>query len=306
MLSKVAGVLLIAGVGLSGCGGSSGGDKGASLGEARSVASLTTFEEAAQALAYVRIAEDFDEIHQAYGDYSPSLSKSYAPKLTFSRDCANGNGRMSYTDEEAPETVIINFTDCEIEGGDFIDGRLQQVCNDGSFSDDSCRDIELTYGEGQNALTAISADGGQGSLKGSWRGAQGSTFVQIDQSLELRLEDTSGDREFVAVTNAFVRDIEDLGNNELGISISGSAGLSFRGPLVECATGTVNFTTIRRVQVNANGTAVDGRVRITNANNRSATLEFLSTGDLQVTLSDGSSDVVPRSRFEAFCSADGG
>lgn len=290
---------------LAACGGGDSGDNGPTLAEARSDAVIDSAESAAKAAAYIAMVNDIDGLadNRDLDDEFRGKAARAVMKFRLEDDCPGG-GDFAIFDNDDPDFLTLQFNNCTSENAEVLDGQVTLQCLAGSFQDDSCTNVLITYGVGNDDFS-FRDPLRSASLVGPWRVITTSNSIRVEQSLELLARDDSRDLQVAAVTQNFFNDLEQDGNGGGLASIGGSAGASFSGPNVECATGLVTFVTREPVQINSSGQLVGGRISVSNQAGASADVTFSSDGTVTVTY-NGATQTFPPSRFERFCEIDDG
>lgn len=290
---------------LAACGGDNAEDNNPTIADARTAAVIDSAESAAQAAAYITLITDIDALADTreLDDQFRGKAARAVMKFRLEDDCPAG-GDFAIFDDNNPEQLTLQFNNCANDDGEILDGQVFLQCQAGSFQDDSCTNVLITYGDGSDDFSFRDAQS-LASLTGPWRVITTSTSLRIEESLEVFARDDARELRVAAVTQNFFKDLEQDGNGGGLASIGGSAGAAFASPSVECATGLVTFTTLDRVQINSQGQLVGGRVRVSNQSGASAEVAFSSDGTVTVTY-NGATQTFPRSQFERFCEIDDG
>lgn len=299
-----SGIVILASGLLLGC-GSSEGDSGPSINDARAPALLDGATDAAVAASYINVMSVINGAVGELGEFNPLVaSKLYASssKLKVEDYCDDGNGRFEYDDTTADETVVIEFHSCQLDGA-VINGTLTLQCLNGSFDDESCVTERVTFGDQGGEIRVV--EGAEVfRIGGTWEFSENGVFETIGQTLEARI--ARGD----ALQAAYVADDFELdfdysaGTNPL-IMLNGDLGLVAIGDDVDCGLGgMVTFTTLTQIGLDDSGAPVSGRIRLNTANSQVAQVEFLGNGDLSVTV-NGSTETVTQSQYQTYCAING-
>ena len=299
-----SGIVILASGLLLGC-GSSEGDSGPSISDARAPAVLDGASDAAVAASYINVMSLINAAVGELGEFNPLVaSKLYASasKLKVEDDCDDGNGRFEYDDETADETVVIDFHSCQLDGA-VLNGTLTLECLNGSFDDESCVSEQVTFGDQGGEIRVL-----EGSevfrIGGIWKFTENGAFETIAQTLQARI--SRGDTLQAAyVADDFELDIDySAGTNPL-IVLNGDLGLVAIGDDVDCGLGgMVTFTTLTQIALDDSGDPVSGRIRLNTADSKVAQVEFLGNGDLSVTI-NGSTSTVTQAQYQGLCAVNG-
>lgn len=299
-----SGIVILASGLLLGC-GSSEGDSGPSISDARAPAVLDGASDAAVAASYINVMSVINAAVGELGEFNPLVaSKLYASasKLKVEDDCDDGNGRFEYDDETADETVVIDFHSCQLDGA-VLNGTLSLECLNGSFDDESCVSEQVTFGDQGGEIRVV-----EGSevfrIGGIWKFTENGAFETIAQTLQARI--SRGDTLQAAyVADDFELDIDySAGTNPL-IMLNGDLGLVAIGDDVDCGLGgMLTFTTLTQIALDDSGDPVSGRIRLNTADSQVAQVEFLGNGDLSVTV-NGSTSTVTQAQYQGLCAVNG-
>lgn len=302
-MSRSLPAILLGSMLLAACGSDNSDDNAPTIADARAGAVIDSAESAAQAAAYLTMISDIDALadtRELDNDFRGKAARAVM-KFRLEDNCPAG-GDFSIFDDDNPEQLTLQFNNCANEDGEILDGRVFLQCQAGSFQDDSCTNVLITYGDG-NGDFSFRDSRNLASLTGPWRVITRSTGLRVEESLEVLARDDDRELRAAVVTQNFFKDLEQDGNGGGLASIGGSAGAAFASPTVECATGLVTFTTRDPVQINSAGQLVGGRITVSNQAGASADVVFASDGTVTVTY-NGATQTFPRSQFERFCEID--
>lgn len=298
------GIVILAGGMMVGC-GSSAGESGPSINDARAPAPLDSPSDVAVAASYINAVSVINGGVAELGEFNPLVARKLyvaGSKLKVEDSCDGDNGRFVYDDTTAEETVRIEFHGCRLDGA-VLNGTLTLECLSGSFDDESCVNERVTFGE-NGADVSVVETGEVFRIKGIWEFSEVAGFETISQTLEARVA-SGEDLQAAYVADGFEMDIDYSGGADPVIFVNGKLGLAAVGTDFDCGLGgMVTYNTLTQIGLNADGDPVSGRVRLNNAQSQVAIIEFQSNGDLSVTVNGGTSTVT-RAQYSSLCAING-
>lgn len=292
------GALLVFAAVLSAC-GSEKEESGLSPQKAGAPVSLQQPEDVARAVAYLNIAQFFNQSFALQADFRPAVARKaqVQAKLRIEDDCPEG-GQYVYDWPSGSETIQMDFDHCQRSEGQ-RHGRLVQHCREGSFGDETCPFVAVTFGAQEDRLRFAQMKR-ELSTQGMWTRRENRGFVFLTQNLETGLKSFDEDFELIYRAENFLLESESLEGGQQLLSLSGSLGLATLEAEGDCAEGKVEFFTNDRLQINAEGVVVAGELRLENAENEIAYVEFLNNGDLAINIGE-QTEVLLQEEFASLC-----
>ncbi len=296
--TRVIAIALVCAGTLTGCGGGSGGLTG--NGGVTRNATLDNTDDAARALAAFALSQNDDAAGAAFD--------------AFGRDDVCNQGGDTDDSSLSGNTITVIFNDCQTrftEGTEtvdsLLDGRLRATCNDGIAV---CNNISATLG---NSPTPLLADARVQENGTTTQDIMASVSGDLDfrtietadttqeittSSLRADVTDQQFNRSFRLTSERLTVDIIE-NNNSGATSTRVNGALSLTG-LADCLNGGIDISTESPVITNDTGDTTAGNVSLTNNAGQSATLEFLSNGNVRIT-ANGDTQIYTDSDLENFC-----
>lgn len=297
------GIVILAGGMMVGC-GSSDGESGPSINDARAPAPLDNATDVAVAASYVNVMSAINGAVGELGEFNPLIANkvyTMSHKLRVEDNCDADSGRFVYDDTTAHETVRIEFYGCRLDGA-VLDGILTLKCLSGSFEDQSCTNEQVFFGAKDGELRVVDA-GEVFRISGDWEFGVNGASETVVQNLEVQLV-RENELQVAYVADDLTTDVDYSSSSNTLISVNGRLGLSAVGVGVNCGLGgTVTLNAVG-VTLDENGEPVGGRLRIDSAESPFASVEFQSNGDLSVTVNGGTSTVT-RAQYSSLCAING-
>lgn len=298
------GIVILAGGLMVGC-GSSDGESGPSLNDARAPAPLDSATDVAVAASYINVMSVINGAVGELGEFNPLIARkvyTMSSKLRVEDNCDADSGRFVYDDTTAEETVRIEFYGCRLDGA-VLDGILTLQCLSGSFEDESCSNERVSFGDNGGEVRVVEA-GEVFRIGGAWEFSDVEGFETISQTLEARVA-RGEDLQLAYVADRFEMDVDYSTGTDPVIFVNGKVGLAASGTTIDCGLGgTVTYNTLTQIALNESGEPVSGRIRLNNADSQVAIIEFQSNGDLSVTV-DGGTSTITRAKYASLCAING-
>lgn len=275
--------------------GSDDDSNGLDQARAEQAAEINTAEQAARAVALIKLAETTDAELGEEAAFRPALLKPGRAKLRIEDQCADG-GSYTYDAPAGEEHIETLFQRC-VDGERQRHGLIALDCRSGSYEDDSCVYETAHFGDEEGIYEVRDARGVIRLL--GWRESdQRSGFDTRSQSMRWHQRDE--DDELLFLSDHFEMLWEHQGDAGSLLDLDGELGLAYRGELTDCIQGAVRFQTIDRLQRNAQGHFVAGKLRLETSNGARAFVEILGTEGLAVSI-DGNTETVSAQDYAAFC-----
>lgn len=297
------GIVILASGLMVGC-GSSDGESGPSLNDARAPAPLDSATDVAVAASYINVMSVINGAVGELGEFNPLIARkvyTMSSKLRVEDNCDADSGRFVYDDTTAEETVRIEFYGCRLDGA-VLDGILTLQCLSGSFEDESCSNERVFFGSNGGELRVVEA-GEVFRITGDWEFSVNGASETVVQNLEARVV-RENELQVAYVADGLTTDVDYSSSSNPLISVNGKLGLSAVGIGVDCGLGgTVTLNAVG-VALDENGEPIGGRLRIDSAESPFALVEFQSNGDLIVTI-DGVPSTITRAKYASLCAING-
>ncbi|RZO83403.1 MAG: hypothetical protein EVA65_14580 [Oceanococcus sp.] len=297
------GIVILAGGLMVGC-GSSDGESGPSLNDARAPAPLDSATDVAVAASYINVMSVINGAVGELGEFNPLIARkvyTMSSKLRVEDNCDADSGRFVYDDTTAEETVRIEFYGCRLDGA-VLDGILTLQCLSGSFEDESCSNERVFFGSNGGELSVVEA-GEVFRITGDWEFSVNGASETVVQNLEARVV-RENELQVAYVADGLTTDVDYSSSSNPLISVNGKLGLSAAGIGIDCGLGgTVTLNAVG-VALDENGEPIGGRLRIDSAESPFALVEFQSNGDLSVTVNGGTSTIT-RAKYASLCAING-
>lgn len=263
-------------------------------------ATLDSPDEAARVLAAFALSQNEDAAGAAFD--------------SFGRDDVCNQGGDTDDSSLSGNTITVNFNDCQtrfIEGNEtvdsLLDGRLQATCNDGVAA---CNNISATLGNGPTPLLADARVQENGtttqdimaSIRGDldFRSLETADTTQeiTTSSVRADIADQHNNRSFTLRSEQLTVDvIENKSSGATSTRVDGT--LSITG-LTNCLNGGIDISTENPVITDSAGDTSAGNISLTNNSGQTATVEFISSGDVSIT-ANGTIQTYTDSDLESFC-----